>query len=177
MQPADADLIRACLAGEEAGWRTLVLRYERLIYSIPMRLGMAPEEADDVFQNVCLALLRNLDGLRNPERLAPWLIVTTRRECWARWRRTQHEVQTDADVAGPDSEDPEAIVDADEELRAVLAALERLPERCRRLLRRLYLEGTPPTYQQLADELDMPVNSLGPTRARCLGRLSALLGG
>ncbi|HHN75415.1 MAG TPA: sigma-70 family RNA polymerase sigma factor, partial [Acidobacteria bacterium] len=33
--PGDAALIEACLAGDEAAWRSLVHRYRRLIYSIP----------------------------------------------------------------------------------------------------------------------------------------------
>ena len=48
MQPTDPQLIRACLAGEEAAWRTLVVRYERLIYSIPLRYGLSVDDADDV---------------------------------------------------------------------------------------------------------------------------------
>ena len=32
-----------------------------------------------------------------------------------------------------------------------------------------------PSYQALADELGIPLNSLGPTRARCLAKLKRLL--
>jgi RNA polymerase sigma factor (sigma-70 family) len=166
------------LAGEEAAWRTLILGYERLIYSIPVRYGMGPDEADDVFQTVCMALIEQLPLLRDPERLAQWLVVTTRRTCWERWRRDHREEPLSAnDLPGEPEDDPEVVVGQYEETRAVLAALDRLPDRCRHLLRRLFLEPQPPAYRELAQELGVPQNSLGPTRTRCLQRLVGLLEG
>jgi RNA polymerase sigma factor (sigma-70 family) len=54
------------------------------------------------------------------------------------------------------------------------AALMQLPSRCRRLLEALYLRGEC-SYAEVAEELGIPVGSIGPTRARCLERLRALL--
>ncbi len=175
MRPTDADLVRACLAGEEVAWRTLVLRHERLIYSIPLRYGMSETEADDVFQNVCLTLLEHLGSLRDPERIGSWLVKTTRRACWARWRARAHDEPLSDNLRGDDEADPEVLVSLFEETQGVLAALNQLPDRCQRLLQRLYLDAEPATYIQLAEELGMPVNSLGPTRARCIERLVGLL--
>ena len=67
-------------------------------------------------------------------------------------------------------------IDRWEVLQAVHEALNRLSERCRRLLLALYLDQTEPSYAEVADRLNMPVGSIGPTRARCLAKLKALLG-
>jgi RNA polymerase sigma factor (sigma-70 family) len=91
VRPSNTELVRGCLAGEEAAWRTLILGYERLIYSIPVGYGMGTDEADDIFQAVCVALMESLPSLRDPERLGQWLVVTTRRMCWERWRRNRRE--------------------------------------------------------------------------------------
>jgi RNA polymerase sigma factor (sigma-70 family) len=176
MRPSNTELIRGCLAGEEAAWRTLILGYERLIYSIPVRYGMGLDEADDVFQTVCMALIEQLPSLRDPERLGQWLVITTRRACWERWRRDRREESlSEADLRGQPEDDPEAVVSLYEETQSVLAALDQLPDRCQRLLRRLFLEPQPPAYRELARELGVPQNSLGPTRMRCLRRLVELL--
>ena len=53
---------------------------------------------------------------------------------------------------------------------------EQIPERCRRLLRVL-MADPPPAYADVAVALDMPIGSIGPTRARCLERLRGLLDG
>ena len=53
----------------------------------------------------------------------------------------------------------------------------RLSEWCQRVLRALVVdpgEG-PPSYRLVAAELQVPVGSLGPTRARCLSQLRKLL--
>src|SRR5687767_6667078 len=78
----DQELVRACLANNEVAWEVLISRYERLIYSIPIKLRMSPQEAIEVFQSVCFILLKKLSTLRDHERLYSWLITTTTRECW-----------------------------------------------------------------------------------------------
>ncbi len=78
----DPDLIEACLNGKSQAWEALLVRYQRLIYSIPLRYGLTEHDANDIFQNVSLSLLENLSQLRDRERLGAWLVITTRRECW-----------------------------------------------------------------------------------------------
>jgi len=54
------------------------------------------------------------------------------------------------------------------------AAVDGLPERCRRLLRIVAFENRP-DYRELATDLGMPVGSIGPTRGRCLAKLRVAL--
>ena len=51
-----------------------------------------------------------------------------------------------------------------------------LPDKCRRLLRLLMIDP-PPTYEEVAEDLEMPIGSIGPTRGRCLKMLRNRLGG
>ncbi len=182
-QLSDAQLIAACRTGDEAAWDALVSRYERLVYTIPLRYGLTPAEADDVFQSVWLKLLERLPTLRQPERVAAWLVTTTRRACWDRRRGADHErVDTVAPESLPeerwvDELSPEEIVIRYERHQAVRRAIERLEERCRRLLRYLYYDPTHPTYAEIAEKLKMPVGAIGPTRARCLQKLRRMLEG
>jgi hypothetical protein len=48
----DPELIEACLKGSGQAWEALLVRYQRLIYSIPLRYGLTESDANDVFQNV-----------------------------------------------------------------------------------------------------------------------------
>jgi len=52
----DRDLIRRCIEGDQEAWKQLVRRYERLIYSIALRICRDSETAADVLQQVCLEL-------------------------------------------------------------------------------------------------------------------------
>src|SRR6266545_4637963 len=58
--------------------------------------------------------------------------------------------------------------------RRVWSAFQRLPDRCQRLLRVL-IASPPPSYVEVAVALDLPIGSIGPTRARCLEQLRKLL--
>ena len=49
----------------------------------------------------------------------------------------------------------------------------QLPGRCQSLLRVL-MADSPPAYEDVSKALAMPIGSIGPTRARCLGRLRGL---
>ncbi len=175
-QDSDAQLIQACLRGDEHAWEALLERYERLIYSIPRRYGMSEDEAAEVFQNVCITLLEQLERLRHHEKLGAWLVTTTRRECWQQWRRTQPVAQDGppASLAVPDIS-PEEVVAEYEEYMHVRSALERLAEGCRKLLWHLYYDPAQPSYADIARRLNLPLGSIGPTRARCLEKLRLVL--
>src|SRR5258705_5301984 len=92
----DAELIEVCLEGNGQAWETLIVRYQRLIYSIPLRYGLPEHDANDVFQNVSLLLWENLARIRDHARLGAWLVITTRRECWRMFR--QHGRKDDGPV-------------------------------------------------------------------------------
>ena len=65
----DSELIEACLKGRSQAWEALLVRYQRLIYSIPMRYGLPEHDANDIFQNVSLLLWENLGRIRDRARL------------------------------------------------------------------------------------------------------------
>lgn len=173
----DAALIAACLSGDAAAWDALIARYEGLIYSLLLRMGLGAGDAEDVFQDVCVLLLRHLGELRDTSRLAGWLIATTKREAWRRRRRgasAPASLDEAPEMAGG-GVSPEQAAIALEEQRLVREALDRLPERCRRLLTLLYVDDPPATYAEAAERLGIPLGSVGPTRARCLQRLEKVL--
>src|SRR5512138_1680814 len=88
----DPELIEACLKGSGQAWEILLVRYQRLIYSIPLRYGLPEHDANDVFQNVSLLLWENLGRVRDRGRLGAWLVITTRRECWRMMRQRRQTV-------------------------------------------------------------------------------------
>jgi RNA polymerase sigma factor (sigma-70 family) len=183
----DSQLVQACLKGDSAGWETLILRYQRLIYSIPIKNGFSAVDAADVFQSVCVALLEKLPTLRDYGKISSWLMTTTTRECWrvaAQWRRERPHDSRDPDQdRDPMSEipSPEPLAD---EMRANLErqqilreAITALSERCRRLLEMLFYQKEELSYSDIARRMSMPVASIGPTRARCLEKLKKWLEG
>ena len=62
-----------------------------------------------------------------------------------------------------------------QEQQAIREAVEELPDRCRKLLELLYFDMTNPSYEVISETMNMPVASIGPTRARCLEKLRTVL--
>ena len=60
--------------------------------------------------------------------------------------------------------------------RRIWSVFGTLPERCARLLRVL-IASPPPSYAEIAEALDLPIGSIGPTRMRCLRMLRDRLAG
>ncbi len=173
MFQTDHDLIRACRAGDARAWERLLDKYERLIFSISLNYGLTTDDAADVTQITFTILLQNLDSLPNEIRLAPWLATVARRHTWRLLSRNRREsVNPEEDLAG--HETLGGIIDDSErwELAEWLNyGLSMLDERCRKLLLSLYFDAEQPSYAQVADQLKIPVGSIGPTRARCLEQM------
>ena len=168
----DNHLVEACLAGNEQAWEVLIERYNRLIYTVPLRFGLSRSVADEIFQETCLILLEKLATLRERDRLSSWLVTITRRACIQRWRHPQPyetvELENAYEVAEDEIEDD---ILRSEQQHLLRQAVENLKPRCRWLLKALFFEIPPPSYDDISLHLDLPVGSIGPTRSRCLKKL------
>lgn len=180
---SDEELVVACREGNETAWETIVYKYQNLIFSVPRRAGLDRDAASDVLQEVFKTLFEKLDSLEQPQFLRAWLTTTAR-------HKTLHFIQKEKrgkiqplfdeenkiNYEVSDSAPPadEVLVRLEKENQIELA-LSKLDDRCRRLLTMLYFENGQIPYQFIADALDVPIGSIGPTRARCLKKLMKFL--
>ncbi len=167
-------LVTRASGGDQDAWYELVDRYAPLVYTICTRYRLSNHDIEDVGQNVWLLLVEQLGKLREPAALPGWLATTTARECL--------RVVTAASKAerlGTGLDDSVIFVDdavIDEEIlvaernAALRVAFAELPPRCQRLLAML-ISDPPHSYAEIHRELDIPVGSIGPQRARCLERM------
>lgn len=181
--PTEHELIEQCLAGDERAWRLLITRYQGLIYSVPRRTGLSPEDSAEVFQRVCILLYRRLSSVRDPSRLGKWLLTTAQRESVRMARRTRHTIsldETDEDGATvTELADARPLADAErielERAQILRSALAELSERCQSILNEFLRDEGADNYRDIARRLGIPIGSIGPTRARCFARLRELL--
>ncbi|HEX4997276.1 MAG TPA: sigma-70 family RNA polymerase sigma factor [Terriglobia bacterium] len=175
----DPELIGRCLQGDGAAWEALILRYRRLIYSVPSGFRFAPDDSADVFQSVCLTLIEHLHELKDETRLASWLITTATRQCLRlrsrRYREPHFEEGTEAEERPAGDASVEEVRLLAERSHAIREGVRRLPDRCRTLIELLFFSTRDYSYEDIGKTLQMPVASIGPTRARCLAKLQALL--
>ncbi|MCA9753847.1 MAG: sigma-70 family RNA polymerase sigma factor [Gemmatimonadetes bacterium] len=176
-QPPDQELVARCARGDDRAWRELVDRYRRLIYTIPYRMGLDPDEADDVFQITFTRLAERIDRLERPDRVRAWLVTTARRlSLGLVAKRTPDDSEEILARIEDPGESPSDEVARLEDEQLVRQALLQLGARCAELLSLLYFpqaSGAPATYEEVSARLDMPIGSIGPTRMRCLKKLRA----
>jgi RNA polymerase sigma factor (sigma-70 family) len=180
--PADPDpdlisastttLVGAARARDAAAWQELFVRYEALVRRTVAAHRLRSADADDAVQNTWLRAFEKLDTIDDPERLGGWLRTTARRECIKVIRRLRREgpVDLDLEALADDGTGPEAAALDGESHDVVAAAVDRLPERRRLVIRALYY-GPDPGYAELSRKTGMPIGSIGPTRLRALRTL------
>jgi RNA polymerase sigma factor (sigma-70 family) len=175
---AVSDLVSRAREGDEGAWHDLVDRYLGMVHAICRAFRLGADDAADVNQVVWLRLVEHLGRIRSPDAVGGWIAATTRNECLRVLRTSGRFVVAD-DLVLDHLDVRDVGIDAGllvyERDRALLAAFSRLGERCQCLLR-LLMADSPPSYDEIAAALDMPVGSIGPTLGRCLEQLRHLLG-
>ncbi len=170
--------VLAARNGEPSAWKSLIDGHTGLVWSIIRGFRFDEETSKDVFQTVWLKLAEHLDRIREPAKLAGWLGQTTRNECVGVVRQRSRVMPSEEviELGEPldmvDSPMPGEHMERDEDRAAVAAAFERLAPRCQQLLRLMVIDP-PATYEQISELLEIPIGSIGPTRARCLENMRA----
>ena len=177
-QYTDTELVSLCLQGDAQAWEALIMRYRRLIFSIPLRFSFNSADASDVFQSVCLTLIEHLRELKDETKVSAWLITTTTRQCiHVRSQKFREAGGSDEEYEEPrdPSQNQDKVQVQVEEQQTVRDSVDQLPDRCRQLIELLYFDTRSPSYEDVSRTLSMPVASIGPTRARCLDKLRTVL--
>lgn len=170
--PPDLELlILKSIAGDLASFEQLVHRYHcRVQYFVNRLLGDL-DRAEDVMQNVWLAVHRQLPALKSTRAFVAWLYQIARNQANRELRdKIRHEAQhTSLDELGEEhlsQDEPE--VDADAEL--VHGALARLGAEQREVLTLRFMEEL--SYQEIAEVVGCNV---GTVRSRIFYGKKALL--
>jgi RNA polymerase sigma factor (sigma-70 family) len=163
--------LTAAGAGDAAAWRTIIDRYQRLVWATVRGHRLSDADSSDVVQTTWLRLVEYLDRIEDPERLGAWLVTTARRESLRVMATSARTIPTDDQSDLVDARmRPEAELLVHERDALLRQGLGAISESCQTLLRVLAAEP-PPSYEEVSAALDMPIGSIGPTRRRCMERL------
>ncbi len=153
---SDEQLMLDYGAGDGAAFAFLFDRHERAVYRFLLRsLGGDAARADDLLQEVWLAVIRNASAYEPRARFTTWLFAIVRTRLIDHWRSLRHDVSIDAAndpdgddgatalverIAGARGDEPEVRAMSGAQARAFIAEVERLPAAQREALL-LHLEG------------------------------------
>jgi RNA polymerase sigma factor (sigma-70 family) len=174
---AAADLFVRWREGEARAMDDLVRLMTPVLWHVVRAYGLDHALAQDVVQTTWMTLVRRHESIVDPQAVSGWLTTCARREAWRVGKQQRRADPTEAEYLEPHlpvGESAERVATRADEAHRLWSAVDRLDERCRRLLRVVAFEERP-DYAKLAVDLAMAVGSIGPTRQRCLGKLRALL--
>ncbi|MGH3767903.1 MAG: RNA polymerase sigma factor [Pseudonocardiaceae bacterium] len=169
------DLIAGASNGELASWQKIITQYGRLVIYTAMNTGLSHSDAADVAQQTWLRLWQHGHQIREPDRLAGWLVSTARREA-IRLATASSRYVLCADPSMAHGRGYARVVGdvypADQEYDGILEqALNRLPTRYQTLLR-LLSSDFELSYSEIANLMGLPVGSIGPMRMRAIRMLA-----
>jgi RNA polymerase sigma factor (sigma-70 family) len=174
VSPSATGIAELATENNEEAWEQLISRFQPLIDSITRRHRLAPTDAHDVSQYVWMQLLCHVNTLREPRALPGWIATTTKHRCYEVLRGHKRLVTADPLVLSTTNSPSHCAID-DELLRAeqrnvVRQGLAELREDQQQLL--LMLVADPPVpYCEISQRMQLPIGSIGPTRARLLSKL------
>ena len=132
---AVASLVQRTLGGDVAAFEQLIVRYERRVFSLAMKLLCSADDAEDAAQEVFLRMFKYIHRFDVDKPIEPWLMQMTVNMCrnigrnrQRRWN-TFPEITADAVHVAHDSKDPHAGFAEEQERQMLWKALDALPEK------------------------------------------------
>jgi RNA polymerase sigma factor (sigma-70 family) len=176
-------LIQQCRAGDVKAWERLIRLYSPAVWTVVRSHGLGHADCEDAYQLTWQRLVEHIHTLKQPGRIAAWLVTVAKREALARARQSRRVVSVPEPADLVRAADPEHAMPAPEErvlARAdgerLQAVLEDLPDQQRELLGLLFAEP-PLSYDHISQTLGIARGSIGPTRRRILAKLHGELVG
>ena len=117
----DLDLVRLVQSGSKEALELLIIRHQRWIYNIALRMVCLPEDAEDATQEILIKLLTKLSTFRGESQFRTWLYrlainhLLNMKRAYAESKMTTFEAygreldtMPDFEPLAPDSQGPEA---------------------------------------------------------------------
>ncbi|HKW00158.1 MAG TPA: RNA polymerase sigma factor [Vicinamibacterales bacterium] len=168
----DASLVARCLRGDQGAFEPLVTKYERVLFSVALRLVGNYEDARDATQNAFVRAYEHLDTFDPARKFFSWIYRIVVNEC-LNLRRARHPNEPLADtLESPGGAfDALAAAEASDRIQAALMAL--TPEYRVVVVLRHFVDMS---YEEISDVLGVPDKTVKSRLFSARKRLAELLG-
>ena len=177
-ESTDEQLHRAALAGSQEAMAALYRRHGGLVYRFTLRMSGNTSVAEEITQEVFLALLTQIDRFDAARgALSTWLCGIARRKLWKHLERSKDapfDFDEESATELPSTNDgPVETLLRQEAVAAVRAGMEELPPLLREAVVLCALEEM--SYEEAAQVLAVPVGTVRSRLHRAKARLAGLL--
>ena len=174
---SDEELHRAALAGSEDAMAAIYRRHGGLVYRFTLRMSRDAGIAEEVTQEVFLALLAQMDRFDAARGALPtWLCGIARRQLWKYLGRDEatdaigEEIEAELECPG---DGPAEMLLRGEAIAAVRAGMDELQPALREVVILCAFEEM--SYEQAAQVLGVPVGTVRSRLHRAKSKLAGLI--
>jgi len=173
--PTDFELVREVLAGRVGRFEELVHRYQRLVATAALRMGVPRQEIDVLANEVFFKVYRSLGRYEPQHAFSTWLYKITVNAALDRRRAHKHDALSDEIPVNLRDRRPAPDETADQESRARLlqSALRRIPEHYRAPLILAHVEEMP--VEEVARVLGLPEGTVKSRLHRARAQLKTII--
>ena len=181
----DELLVKKAQKGDMEAFEALVLKYEKIVFNISVRMLSDQDDALDASQDVFLKVYKSIKGFKSEAKFSTWIYRVTSNVCLdiIRRRKDRASVSLDAKIEFDDGEasiDPisdtpcvEKEIERSELKRLVSEAVNELPENHRTMI--ILRDFQDMSYQDIAYVLDCPEGTIKSRISRARKVLKDLL--
>jgi RNA polymerase sigma-70 factor (ECF subfamily) len=167
----DAELVRRALRGSQEAFRELVVRFERPVYSLLVRMVQDPMTAEDLAQEVFVKAYRRLSTYDPQWKFSSWLFKIAHNTAIDQLRKGAVET-VPLEATGEDDgrgslaavladdalEDPHAAAERRDLARGLEAAIAKLRPDYRLAVLMFYVNGA--SYQEICEASGLPLGTV-----------------
>ena len=159
MQPDDPDLtlVRRLAAGDKQALSELYSRYGLHILNYLIRLLEDRHTAEEVLQNVMLAVWQQARDFRGESKVRSWMFAIARRQAFKAQRGQVRSLELDEALVANGS-DPQSTLEKKHQIEILKNAINQLTLHEQQALELVYFRGL--SLSEAATWLDIPVNTV-----------------
>ena len=180
----EAAIVRKVLGGDANAFETLVLEYEKNVYTIALRMTGNSEDAADMTQEAFIKAYNSLQSFRGDSKFSVWLYRIVSNVCLDFLRSKNRRPTVSLSVEDDDGEDtqldvadesqsPELLLDRKLTRDSVRRGLDSLPPDYRQILLLREIQGL--SYDEIAQALSLEVGTVKSRIFRARKRLCTFL--
>ena len=169
MDSENAQLIREAIEGDQKAYAEIVSRYRAQIFNLIYRMVRQRDEAEDLTQETFIKAFNALPSFNAEYAFSTWLYKIAVNNCIDHFRKKRLKTYPidnpipvkDGDLQRefPDQSDtPDSGLMEKERRMQIQDAIDELPEKYREAI--LLRHGHDKSYEEIADELDIPIGTV-----------------
>jgi RNA polymerase sigma-70 factor (ECF subfamily) len=171
----DNQLVQLVITGDEDAFAELYHRFSTNIYNYILRLVSNPAVAEDLLQEVFIAVWQGLDSFKNQSTIKTWLfrVAHNKAMSWLRTNYSNQEVDQDESQTASESVTPDVQSVLNWQVELVQQALGQLSANHRAVVELFYFHGM--SYSEISEVVICPIGTVKSRMSHALQNLNRIL--